>query len=143
MRDVEKRRGDRLLCAGLVEVRWTDTCGGPCTAIANLDDLSPGGVSFLLDRPIPQGARVEFIHSGQLVSGDVRHCTPTDIGWIAGVRFGPDSQWDPVTCPPDHLLDPSSIPEGARLHEGLHPLLDIRSTISCLALSEATRREEK
>lgn len=64
MESVEKRRGDRVLCAGLVEVRWTEASHGECKAFANLDDLSPGGLSLLLDRPLPQGVRVEFVHSG-------------------------------------------------------------------------------
>jgi hypothetical protein len=142
MRDVEKRRGDRLLCAGLVEVRWTDASGSVCTAFANLDDLSPGGVSLLLDSPLPPCAHVEFSHSGQMVSGDVRHCTHTEIGWIAGVRFGSDSQWDPVACPPEHLLDPESVPEDAGLREGPRLSPEARSTIACLVLGEAVRREE-
>jgi hypothetical protein len=143
MRDVEKWRGDRLLCAGLVEVRWTDTFEGECRTIANLEDLSPGGVSLLLDRPLRQGARVEFSYSGQTVTGDVRHCTRNDIGWIAGVSFAPDSQWDPVAYPPEHLLDPKAVPEDARLREGPNLSPEVRSTISCLVLGEAMRREEK
>jgi hypothetical protein len=143
MRDVEKRRGGRLLCAGLVEVRWADTSGSVCTAFANLDDLSPGGVSLLLDRPLPPGARVEFTHSGQMVSGDVRHCTHVEIGWIAGIRFGPDSQWDPGNYPPAHLLDPSSVPENARLREGPSLARETRSTVACLALGKAVRRGEE
>jgi hypothetical protein len=142
MRDVEKRRGDRLLCAGLVEVRWTETSSGECKAIANLDDLSPGGVSLLLDRPLPKGAFVEFTHSGQTVSGDVRHCNRTEIGWIVGVQFGPESQWDPEAYPPEHLLDPDSVPEDVQLRVGPHLSPETRSTIACLVLSQAVRREE-
>jgi hypothetical protein len=143
MRDVEKRRGDRLLCAGLVEVRWTDTSGVVCRTFANLDDLSPGGVSLLLDRPLPVGARVEFLHSGQMVSGDVRHCTYVEIGWVAGIRFDTDSQWDPGAYPPAHLLDPNSVPEDAELREGPSLARETRSTVACLALGEAVRRREE
>jgi len=140
MRDVEKRRGDRLLCAGLVQVKWADTSGGDCTAFANLDDLSPGGVSLQLDRQLPVGARVEFTHSGQMVSGDVRHCTHVEIGWIAGIRFDPDSHWDPEAYPPAHLLDPNSVPKDARLREGPSLARETRSTVACLALDAAVRR---
>ena len=129
-----------MLCAGLVEARWTDTSGVVCTAFANLDDLSPGGVSLLLDRPLPLGALVEFTHSGQMVSGDVRHCTHVEIGWIAGIRFDSDSQWDPGAYAPAHLLDPNSVPEDAELREGASLAREIRNTIACLALGEAVRR---
>jgi hypothetical protein len=143
MRDVEKRRGDRLLCAGLVEVRWAESSAGLCKAFANLDDLSPKGVSLMLDRPVKQGTFVEFLHSGQMVRGDVRHCTQTDIGWIAGVHFGPDSQWDPGIFPPEHLLDPDRVSENiqSRAEPPLAP--EIKNTISCLVLSQAVREGDK
>jgi hypothetical protein len=140
MRDVEKRREDRLLCAGLVEVRWTDTSGSACTAFANLDDLSPSGVSLLFDRPLLTGTYVEFTDSEQMVSGDVRHCTQAETGWIAGIRFDPASQWDPGTCPPVHLLDPNSGPGDARLRDGPSLARETRNTVACLALGEALRR---
>jgi len=142
MRDVEKRLGDRLLCAGLVEVRWTEPSSGEGKTIANLDDLSPGGVSLLLDRPILKGAFVEFTHSGQTVCGDVRHCNRTEIGWIVGVRFGPESQWDPAAYPPKHLLDPDSVPDDVQLRRGPHLSPETRSTISCLVFSQAVQPEE-
>jgi hypothetical protein len=123
-------------------VRWTDNFKGACKTIANLEDLSPGGVSLLLDRPLRQGTRVEFSYSGQTVTGNVCHCTCNDIGWMAGVRFAPDSQWDPMAYPPEHLLDPKAMPEDARLREGPHLSLEVRGTISCLVLSDAVRREE-
>ena len=143
MPDLERRQVDRLLCAGLVEVRWTDVSEGECKAIANLDDLSPGGVSLLLDRPLRQGVHVEFSYSGQTVSGNVRHCSRNEIGWMAGVLFAPDSEWDPVANPPEHLLDPKAVPEDARLREGPVLPLEVRGTISCLVLGDAVQREER
>lgn len=143
MRVPEKRRRDRLLCAGLVEVRWADAEGKACSMVANLDDVSPGGASLLLDCPVPQGTLVEFPLSGQTVNGRVRYCNAVDIGWIVGVEFGPDSHWDPSVCPPDHLLDPKSIPEGAQLREGDRLSSAVRNTISCLVLGDAVQREQE
>jgi hypothetical protein len=138
----EKRRDDRLLCAGLVEVHWADAEGRASATIANLDDLSPGGVSLLLECPLPQGTQVEFSHSGLRVSGEVRYCKPTELGWIAGVEFGPESQWDPAVCPPEHVLDPRSIPENARLGKGALLFQKVGSPISCLVLRNAVHREQ-
>ncbi len=139
---MEKRRGARLLCAGLVEVRWVDPSDGPTKAVANLDDVSPGGVSLLLDRPVEQGTRVDFLYSGQIVTGDVRHCTSIDIGWVIGVQFGPDSQWDPQALPPEHLLDPTSIPADAYAKDGEHLSQAVGSTIACVVLNKAVQREQ-
>jgi hypothetical protein len=75
-----------------------------------------------------------------MVSGDVRHCTQVEIGWIAGIRFDSDSQWDPMACPPAHLLDPNSVREDARLRQGPSLAREMRSTVACLALAEAVRR---
>ncbi len=139
MEDVERRRGDRLLCAGLVEVRWAESSTGVCTAFANLDDLSSLGVSLTLDRPVPQGAFVEFLHCGHAVGGEVCHCSRTDIGWIVGVRFGPDFQWDLGASPPEHLLDPACIPENPQSRVGPHLSSETKSTISCLLFGQALR----
>jgi hypothetical protein len=142
MQAPEKRRDDRQLCAGLVELHWTRV-DGPAVTIGNLDDLSPGGVSLLLECPLPQGTQVRFAYSGQSVSGEVRHCTPTELGWIAGVQFGPDSQWNPKAYPPEHLLDPKSIPKNARMRKGVLFAKKVRSPLSCLALGEAVHREQE
>ncbi len=142
MRVPEKRRDDRLLCAGLIEVHWTGADGKALAAFANLDDVSPGGVSLLLECPLPQGALVEFSHTGQKVSGAVRYCNPTEFGWIAGMQFGPQSRWDPEVSPPEYLLDPQSIPENAQPRKGALLARRVRSPISCLALGEAMRREK-
>jgi hypothetical protein len=139
----EKRRDDRLLCAGLVEVHWADADGRASATIANLDDLSSGGVSLLLECPLALGAQVEFSVAGLSVSGEVRYCNPAELGWIAGVEFGPESQWDPAVCPPEHLLDPKSIPENARLGKGALLPQRVRSPISCLVLGDAVRRERE
>ena len=111
--------------------------------IANLDDLSPGGVSLQLDCPLPPGTPVEFTHPGAKVSGEVRYCNPTELGWIVGVQFGPDSRWNPMACPPEHVLDPTSILENARLGEGALLARKVRSPISLLALGDAMRRKEE
>ena len=142
MRVDEKRRRDRLLCAGLVEVRWTDAAGKASAVVANLDDVSPGGVSLLLDCPVPLGTQVAFPLSGQTVNGKVRYCNAVEIGWIVGVEFGRDSHWDPTVCPPDHLLDPKSIPEGAQLREEDRMPPAVRNSISCLILGDAVQREQ-
>jgi len=137
----EKRREARLLCAGLVEVHWVEADGTRSATIANLDDLSPSGVSLLLEGPLPPGTQIEFFHGGHRVSGAVRYCSSTELGWIAGVEFGPDSQWDPAACPPEHLLDPKSIPKDARMGEVVQVSHKVRSPISCLVLGDAMRRE--
>jgi hypothetical protein len=131
-----------MLCADLVEVTWTDTREGARKVVGNLCDFSPGGVGLLLDHRLPQGTRVEFAHSGRKVSGNVRHCTHSEIGWIVGVRFEPDSQWDAVAHPPGHMLDPQSLPDSAGLCRVPHPPGKIGSTICCLLLGEALRHEK-
>jgi hypothetical protein len=141
MRVSDQRRDDRLLCAGLVEVHWVDAEGKAFDTIANLDDFSPAGVSLLLDCPLPPGTQVEFSSSGISASGEVRYSNPTELGWIVGVAFGPDSKWDPVVRPPEHLLDPKSIPENARMGKGAPFAQKVSSPISCLALGDAVKRE--
>jgi hypothetical protein len=141
MRVSDQRRVDRLLCAGLVAVRWVDAEGKAFDTIANLDDFSPAGVSLLFECPLPPGTRVEFSSSGISASGEVRYSNPTELGWIVGVAFGPDSKWDPAVSPPEHLLDPKSIPSNARMGKGALFARKASSPISCLALGDAVKRE--
>lgn len=138
----ERRRKDRLLCAGLIEVRWNQGLGRTFATVANLFDLSSRGVGLVLECPLPPGTRVEFSQSGRRVSGEVRYCNPTELGWIAGVEFGPDSRWDPMACPPEHVLDPKSIPRGAVQRSGRQLSPGALSTIQLLVLNGAMRREE-
>jgi hypothetical protein len=143
MRVPEKRRDDRLLCAGLVEVHWVDAEGKAFDTIANLDDFSPAGVSLLLECPLPPGTHVEFSCSGSRASGEVRYSNPIELGWIAGVAFGPDSKWDPAVRPPEHLLDPKSIPSNVRRGKRALVAQKVSSPISCLALGDAVKRERE
>lgn len=142
MKVPKKRREDRLLCAGLIEVHWTGADGTALATIANLDDLSPGGVSLLLDCQLPRGTRVEFFHGNRKASGEVRYCVPSEHGWIAGVQFAPDSEWNPMVSPPEHLFDPKSIPQDAQLGEVAQLARKVQSSISLLVLGDAMRREE-
>jgi len=135
----EKRRDHRLLCAGLVRVRWTGADGRAVSTIANLDDLSRRGVSLLLECAIARGTRVELSYRDLEASGEVRYSKPTDLGWIAGVVFDAGSQWDPVACPPEHLLDPKSIPADTQTGKGVALSRKVRSPVSCMTLDDAVR----
>jgi len=83
----EQRRYDRLLCAGLVDVRWSDANGYPCETVANLDNLSPDGACLLLDSPIPAGTRVGIGHLMCQVEAEIRFCSGSELGWVVGAQF--------------------------------------------------------
>ncbi|MGD0578270.1 MAG: PilZ domain-containing protein [Bryobacteraceae bacterium] len=142
MEIAEKRRHDRLLCAGLVEVRWSDKDGFPCETVANLDNLSPGGACLRVDCPIPPGTRIAVGHLIGQVEAEIRHCSSSELGWVVGVQFLTGKTPGIKACDPSHCVDPKTVIQSAQLPEGLQLSRDVRSTVECLTLYEAVCDKE-
>ena len=138
----EQRRHDRLLCAGLVEVRWSDEDGYPCETVANLDNLCPDGACLLLDGPIPAGTRIAIGHLICQVEAEVRYCSPSELGWVVGAQFLTGKAPGIRACNPSHWVDPKTVTQSDQLQVGRHPSTEVRSTVGCLVLYEAIRDRE-
>jgi hypothetical protein len=60
---------------------------------ANLEDISPSGACFEVDKPIPADASVRLICRDYRVIGTVRHCTFRETGYSVGVGPGFEPSW--------------------------------------------------
>ena len=135
----ENRRHDRLLCAGLVEVRWSDQNGFPCETVANLENISPGGACLRVDCPLQPGTRIAV---GQLIGQTeavVRHCTRSDLSWAVGVQFLTGKAQGIQACNGTHALDPKTVTGDEQRPKDLKLAHDVRGAVECLALYEAVR----
>lgn len=138
----EQRRHDRLLCAGLVEVRWSDEDGYPCETMANLDNLCPGGACLLVDSPIPAGTRIAIGHLICQVQAEIRYCSSSELGWEVGAQFLTGKTPGIQACHPSHSVDPKTVTQSDPLLKERQLSTAVRSTVGCLVLYEAIRDQE-
>ena len=100
-----RRLEKRLLCADIVEVRWSSRSGRPCASTALLEDISPGGACLQLEKKLRLGLKVDLQHGNARLSGTVKYCVYREIGYFAGVQFSEKSRWSRRSFRPKHLLD--------------------------------------
>ncbi len=94
-----------MLCADLVNVRWTDKLGQDCNAVANLEDISSSGVCLQMDTPLPIDTTLKISHPKAEFEGNVRYCFFREIGYFLGIQFTPGCKWSRRQYRPRHLLD--------------------------------------
>jgi hypothetical protein len=106
--DRNRRAERRLLCSDLVKARWVTAAGERREEVAILEDLSPSGASLFLGVPAPAGVPLTLATPEREFKGKVRHCTPTNNGYLIGVEFPEAGGWrgeDAAAYTPEHLLD--------------------------------------
>lgn len=95
----------RLLCADIVEVRWSNRSGRERLSTALLEDISPGGACLQLEEKLAPGVKVDLRHGNARLSGTVKYCVYREFGYFAGVQFTEASRWSRRAFRPKHLLD--------------------------------------
>jgi hypothetical protein len=101
----EKRSEARMLCADVVEARWTDKDGQTRRANALLEDISPSGACLQFEMAVPTGVNLYWSGARQEFVGQVRYCVYREIGYFVGVQFDGPSKWSEDAYKPLHLLD--------------------------------------
>lgn len=105
----ERRHDDRLLCAELVQVSWTDESERKQRRVANLEDISASGICIQMERPLPIGTEIAVqCGEGQLV-GIVRYCFIRQLGYFLGIEFNEGCVWSTLRFTPEHLVDPRDV----------------------------------
>jgi hypothetical protein len=102
----ERRADDRMLCAELVEIIWDNNSGREQRRVANLEDISPGGICLQTERAITVGASVVVRCRAGAFAGTVRYCLYRGLGYFLGVQFAQGVKWSRQEYKPEHLLDP-------------------------------------
>jgi hypothetical protein len=105
----DRRGGDRLLCAELVQIIWQDEAGRERKRVANLEDISLSGVCLQVESPIAAGTPIAIQYGDGELLGTIRYCRFQDSGYFLGVQLAEGSRWSTQHYKPDHLLDPSEL----------------------------------
>jgi hypothetical protein len=95
----------RMLCADMVEVRWSEPPGHKRRSIALLEDISRSGMCLQFEVPLPIGVYVQVHCSGEKLAGVVRYCVYREIGYFVGIELEASSKWSRQHFEPQHLLD--------------------------------------
>lgn len=95
----------RLLCAELVEMKWTDQSGHQRRRVANLEDISACGACVQVESPMTCGTSVSVRYGDGQLNGTVRYCLYQGIGYFLGVEFEEGCRWSRKHFRPQHLLD--------------------------------------
>lgn len=103
---LDRRIGPRLLCADMVEIRWTEKNGRVRRRRANLEDISPSGAGLLVEHPVPVLTAVRLRHENGELTGTVRYCTVRENEYVVGIEFDEGSRWSAARFRPRHLLHP-------------------------------------
>ena len=109
----DRRGGDRLLCAELVQMIWHDESGRERRKIANLEDISLTGVCLQVEQPIAAGTAIAVQYGDGELLGTIRYCRQQDTGWFLGVELAEGCRWSSQHYKPEHLLDPKELMDKA------------------------------
>jgi len=113
-----RRGGDRLLCAELVQLIWQDEAGRERRRVANLEDISLSGICLQVESPIAAGTAVVMQYGDGELLGTIRYCRFQDLGYFLGVELAEGSRWSSQHYKPEHLLDPSQLMDRAMSRHG-------------------------
>jgi hypothetical protein len=103
----ERRSENRMLCADLVQVCWCDKTGVPCSAIANLEEISAHGAHLVLEVAVPPGTALALHMAHGDMSATVSDCRhEPDAGFAVSVQLPKKSRWK---SHPRHLFDPRGL----------------------------------
>lgn len=108
---VERRSEPRLWCSELVQIwqkvdgRWKRIGSGV------LEDISHSGICIQLEDPVVKGSTLRVRTDEWKVEGEVRYCVYRDIGYYVGLKLDEDSKWSEDSFRPQHLVDPTKVPQ--------------------------------
>jgi hypothetical protein len=90
----ERWSENRILCADLVEVCWSDKTGQSCTAIANLEEMSVNRAHLVLDAAVPSGATLRLHMAQGDITARVRDCRhEPDFGFALVIQLPKKCRW--------------------------------------------------
>lgn len=105
MNEKTLRHDERILCADLIKIVWTNEAGNRQKELAALEDISPRGACLQTEHPIPIDTSIAILYPSGRYHGRIRYCVFQDTGYFLGVEFDPGYEWSRHDFTPSHLLD--------------------------------------
>jgi hypothetical protein len=93
------------MCSDLVELVVHETQTEEAAVAANLEDISPSGACVQVEEGVREGLEVEIVGSTFRLTGTVRYCRYSTIGYDVGISFDRLKAWQRQQFEPAHLLD--------------------------------------
>src|SRR2546430_17619726 len=87
---LRERSEARMLCADLVDIRWTDKTGRGHKVTALLEEISASGACVQLNGPLPNNTLARICHARGQLQRCVKDCVYRDIGYSVGLQFHPE-----------------------------------------------------
>jgi hypothetical protein len=101
---IPERREDRELCADLVKVQWKIESLPAETEWAILEDISPSGACFEIEKPIPPGTDISLEFPTDHCKAKVVYCRFDEVKYLIGVEYVNGYRWSRRRFKPRHLL---------------------------------------
>ena len=105
VKEKRSQHDERILCADLIKIVWTDEAGRRQQELAALEDISSRGACVQMEHPIPVDTSIVIFYPSGRYHGRIRYCVFQDTGYFLGVEFDPGCQWSRHEYTPSHLLD--------------------------------------
>jgi hypothetical protein len=99
----ERRSQDRVHDVDLVMISWEEN-SSRYKQLGNVEDLSPDGISMVIEYTLPVGSSVTISYGEGGLNGVIRHCTPCADGYWAGIEFTEDSKDSTLHFQPELLV---------------------------------------
>ena len=99
-----KRREDRELCADLVKVLWKTNSDKAQNDWAILEDISPSGACFEMERPILPNTEIVLEFPTDTCQAKVVYCRFDKVKYFVGVKFKQGYRWSRRKFKPQHLI---------------------------------------
>jgi hypothetical protein len=106
-----------------------------------MDDLSTGGACLALEHELAPGAMLTLGEGERTVNAQVCHVLRSDYGWLAGVKFLPETEGQAVACEISHLLDPQAVATAGG-GQSAQPGPGVRGALGCLMLEQSLVEHE-
>jgi hypothetical protein len=101
----QRREKNRIMCAELLTIRWTEDDGSSRSELAALEDITATGACLHLEQPIPPETKVSLHYENGKYEGNVKYCTCQETGYVLGIAFDDNYRWSRTDFQPSHLLE--------------------------------------
>jgi len=101
----QRREKNRVMCAELLTIRWTEGGGSCRSETVALEDITATGACLHLEHPIPAETKVSLHYENGKYEGVVKYCTCQETGYVLGIAFDDNYRWSRTDFEPSHLLE--------------------------------------
>lgn len=100
----DHRKSDRLMCSELVEIAFQDQAGRWVRETGVIENVGSKGLGVSFSMPVTVGRAVTVSNSRFRSEAVIKHCAFEEYGYLLGLEFSGDFEWNRADWEPEHLL---------------------------------------